>query len=171
MTAIVTTTTPGSSTDRPAARVFYDGACPLCRREISHYRRLRGAGRIEWVDISTDQAALQHHGLSRRAAMARLHVLDAAGAWQTGAWAFAELWAQLPAYRRLAGLLRRSGTLPLLDRGYSVFARWRLRRHCDTGVCTNARMARGNHGAKDARLTQPGGAARLPHTTGERRCA
>lgn len=170
MTAIVSRTTGGSSTDRPVARVFYDGACPLCRREIGHYRRLRGADRIDWVDISTGQAALKHCGLSQRAAMARLHVLDAAGTWQTGAWAFAELWSHLPAYRRLAGLLRRSGALPLLDRCYSVFARWRLRRRCDTGVCTDASVPRGNHAWKETQLTQHSGAGRLPRTTGERRC-
>ena len=171
MKTAISAVTPGSNADRPAARVFYDGACPLCRREIGHYQRLRGADRIDWVDISADQAKLQRYGLSRRVAMARLHVLDAAGTWQTGAWAFAELWSHLPAYRWLAGLLRRSGALPLLDRGYSVFARRRLRRQCNTGVCTDAPLPRDKHGSKKTRLTRHSGAGRLPHTTGERRCA
>ena len=30
--------------------VFYDGGCPLCRREIAHYRRIDSAERLRWVD-------------------------------------------------------------------------------------------------------------------------
>ena len=121
------------ASDWPAIpTVFFDGACPLCRREIAHYRRLRHADRLAWVDLSSDQATLEVHGLSRRKAMERLHVLDAAGNWQTGAWAFAELWSHLPRYRLLAGLLRRTGLLSPLDRAYSIFARWRLKRRCDS---------------------------------------
>jgi len=32
--------------------VYFDGACPLCRREIALYRRAAGEGRIDWVDAS-----------------------------------------------------------------------------------------------------------------------
>jgi predicted DCC family thiol-disulfide oxidoreductase YuxK len=118
------------------ATVFYDGACALCRREIAHYRRLKNSDAMRWVDISCDQATLDAQGLTRADAMQRLHVRDAAGNWHVGAWAFAELWSHLPGYRWLAAALRRSRTLPLLDRGYALFARWRLRRRCATGTCS-----------------------------------
>lgn len=36
--------------------VYYDGACPLCRREIEFYRRRRGADAIEWVDAAVGDA-------------------------------------------------------------------------------------------------------------------
>ena len=119
----------------PAATVFYDGACPLCRREIAHYRRLRGAERLAWIDVASVNAPLATYGLSRERAMARFHVRDAAGRWQTGAFGFAELWSHLPAYRWLARTLRSLGLLPLLDRVYVRFARWRLRRPCDDRTC------------------------------------
>lgn len=76
------------------------------------------------------------YGLNREAAMARLHVLDAKGQWQTGMWGFAELWAHLPGYRQLGGILRALHLLPLLDRIYTLFARWRLRQRCTEGVCS-----------------------------------
>ena len=127
------------ASDWPAIpTVFFDGSCPLCRREIAHYRRSRYADRLAWIDLSSDQATLEVHGLSRQEAMERLHVLDAAGNWQTGAWAFAELWSHLPRYRLLASLLRHTGLLPPLDRVYNVFARWRLRRRCDSIACSAA---------------------------------
>jgi predicted DCC family thiol-disulfide oxidoreductase YuxK len=119
------------ASDWPAVpTVFFDGSCPLCRREIAHYRRSRYADRLAWVDLSSDQARLEVHGLSRQQAMQRLHVLDASGNWQIGAWAFAEMWSHLPRYRVLASLFRHTGLLPLLDRLYNVFARWRSRRRC-----------------------------------------
>ena len=31
-------------------RVFFDGACPLCAREIEFYQKQEGASRIAWVD-------------------------------------------------------------------------------------------------------------------------
>lgn len=129
-------TPPGddASVDRKPV-VFFDGECPMCRREIAHYRRLRGADRLNWIDVSHDDRALASYGLDRAAAMARFHVRDAAGDWQTGAYGFAELWSQLPAYGWLAWLVRRLHLLPLLDRGYAGFARWRLRRRCAAGIC------------------------------------
>jgi predicted DCC family thiol-disulfide oxidoreductase YuxK len=123
----------------PAATVFYDGACPLCRREIAHYRRLRGAERLLWIDIARADAPLATYGLSRELAMARLHVRDTAGHWQTGAFGFAELWSHLPGYRWLARTLRLLRLLPLLDRVYASFARWRLRRGCDERTCGSGR--------------------------------
>lgn len=110
--------------------VFYDGGCPLCRREISHYKKLDRDRNISWVDITTEPATLDNFGLNSRAAMSRFHVLDTRGRWQTGAWGFAEVWSELPGYRWVEKIVRVSRTLPLLDRLYSKFARWRYRRRC-----------------------------------------
>jgi predicted DCC family thiol-disulfide oxidoreductase YuxK len=156
---------------RSATRVFYDGDCPLCRREIAHYRRLRGADRLVWVDIAHDQATLDAHGLSREAAMAKMHVLDAAGQWQTGARAFAEMWSHLPVYRWLARILRNTGTLPVLDRGYSLFARWRLLRRCDSASCMAPPAETSPPSRRHPTTNHPDGAERHPQTQGERSCA
>jgi predicted DCC family thiol-disulfide oxidoreductase YuxK len=117
--------------DWPAVpTVFFDGSCLLYRREIARYRRSRYAYRLASVALSCDQVSLEVNGLSRQQARERLHVLDAAGNWQIGAWAHAELWSHLPRYRILASLLRHTGLLPPLDRLYSAFAHWRSRRRC-----------------------------------------
>ncbi len=31
--------------------VYYDGQCPVCRREIALYRRLDTAGAVAWRDL------------------------------------------------------------------------------------------------------------------------
>jgi predicted DCC family thiol-disulfide oxidoreductase YuxK len=124
-----------------ATVVLYDGACPLCRREIAHYRRLRGAERIRWVDIAQTPDIEQHYGISRARAMAQFHVRDPAGRWQVGASAFVELWRHLPGYRHAARAVSAMRLVYLMDRAYARFARWRLRRQCDDERCERPRHA------------------------------
>ncbi len=126
---------PSPASRRP--RVFYDGGCPLCRREIDHYRRLDRQQQLEWIDITQQSDALVRNGLSYEQAMARFHVLDSSGRWQTGAHGFAELWSHLPYFRWLAWATRNLGLLTPLDVLYRHFARWRARRRCDGNLCSN----------------------------------
>lgn len=123
--------------DYPKPIVFYDGGCPMCSREIAHYRRLDRNASIDWVDITRDLDTLRRHGLEPATAMRRFHVRDTAGDWQIGAWGFAEMWAHLPYYQVLSRLLRFSGTLPLLDRLYDRFADWRQHRRCNERCMTD----------------------------------
>jgi len=118
--------------------VFYDGGCRLCRREIDHYRRIDQSGRIRWLDITREREALATYGLSVHASMARLHVYDRDGCWQTGAYGFAAIWAELPRYRWLARALRRARLLPALEIVYIPFARWRLKRRCTVSPCPSS---------------------------------
>lgn len=133
-------TNPGSG--RPL--VLFDGACPLCRREIRHYRRLRGAEHVDWLDIAAQPGDVEALGVSVAQAMAVLHVRDAQGRWCRGAYAFAELWIHLRGYRLLARLLLTAHLLRPLDALYRVFARWRLKRRCsaDSGCGVPKRDAR-----------------------------
>jgi predicted DCC family thiol-disulfide oxidoreductase YuxK len=132
--------TPSDDAARPL--VLYDGGCPLCRREIDHYRRIDTDNRLIWADITRENRLLADLGVSHRQVMERLHVLGADGNWRTGAFAFVEIWSRLPFYRRLAGLLRRSHLTPLLDRLYAPFARWRMARRC-AGACETAQSHSG----------------------------
>lgn len=104
---------------QPALTVYFDGACPLCAREIALYRRCRGAERVAFVDVSADTTL--GDGLSPAAALARFHVRDADGGLVSGARAFARLWAHLPAWRPLALLLRLPDALLFAELAYRAF--------------------------------------------------
>lgn len=108
-----------------ACTVYFDGACPLCRREIGHYQRQSGAETIAWVDVSRCDASALGSGLDRADALARLHVRDAEGRLVSGAAAFAAIWAQLPAYGWLARLGTCRPILRLMDLAYAGFLRVR----------------------------------------------
>lgn len=112
--------------DRPT--VYFDGACPVCRREIALYRRGAGAEAVCWVDASACPPEALGAQLSREAALARLHLRQADGRLVQGAAAFLALWSALPGHpglARLARVLNRPALLPLLDRAYAAFLRLR----------------------------------------------
>lgn len=106
---------------------YHDGACPLCRLEIRAMQRLDVRQAIHWVDISQDRNALEQAGLSYEQTMRQLHVVDGGQQLQTGVYGFLTLWEQLPYYRRMAVVVRKTpGLLPALAWGYRLFARHRL---------------------------------------------
>jgi predicted DCC family thiol-disulfide oxidoreductase YuxK len=104
--------------------VFYDGACPLCQREIALYRDLPATAPVEFVDIS-DPAQPVPSGQSREAWLARFHVQHADGRIESGARAFLALWARLPYWRWLARLGALPGVATLLELMYRAFLRVR----------------------------------------------
>ncbi len=85
-------------------RVYYDGGCPVCSREIAFYRSRQGAAGFEWVDVTRGDAELGP-GLTPEAALARLHVRTAAGELLSGARAFAAMWRMMPGFRWVGWLL------------------------------------------------------------------
>ena len=132
----------GQADTRPV--VFYDGGCPLCRREIAHYRRLRGASDLRWVDVVGEPDNLEKFGLSLQAAMQELHVQGADGRWQRGVDAFLIIWRHLPRYRWLAWLVSGLGLRKPLGWVYQRFAERRYRQRCEAGACLPAGSARGH---------------------------
>ena len=111
-------TTPPAS---PALTVYYDGACPVCRKEIALYQGQAGAQACQWVDAATAPEPALGHGLQREAALARLHVRRPNGELVHGAAAFALLWQQLPATRALGRMAALPVVRHLLEGAYRVF--------------------------------------------------
>lgn len=105
--------------------VFYDGACPLCRREIAFYRRRKGADAVDWVDVSQTMGDMVVPGLTRDAALGRFHVRDADGLLLSGGAAFSRLWLALPSFRRLGRICQVWPMPGLLEIGYRFFLKFR----------------------------------------------
>lgn len=133
MTSLSTKALRGATGSRPL--VLFDGTCPMCSREIAHYRRNARSDRLAWVDITAPEAPLPIDGIDYDTAMARFHVRDAAGHWHSGAYAFVEMWSHLTGYRHLAGMLRATRLVSALDWLYTHFASWRLARRCTDEAC------------------------------------
>ena len=120
--------------------VYYDGQCPLCAREIAHYREKAAGAPVSFVDITTADFDAVQHGLDVGRIRQVLHVRVGAEM-HTGIDAAIHMWAALPAYRWLARLARLPGVYALARAGYWVFARFRpylqrRRRHtCTADAC------------------------------------
>lgn len=104
--------------------VLYDGACPLCRREIDIYRDLQASAPVCFTDVS-DVAQPVPHGTSREQLLARFHVRTADGRLLSGAQAFLALWSALPGWRWLARIGRLPGAAWAMERVYRLFLRVR----------------------------------------------
>ncbi len=104
-------------------RVFYDGACPLCQKEISVYQKADRHRAIDWCDVS-DPANVELP-LSRQTLLARFHVQRADGQLISGAMGFVEVWRQLPNWKWLTRLTRIPGVPTILEWGYRGFLRIR----------------------------------------------
>jgi len=100
--------------------VYFDGACPLCRAEIAHYRKTDRDGALCFVDISATDAALPS-GLTQQQAMQRFHVRAGNGSLLSGAAAFVEVWSRLPKWRWAARAAALPGVTVALERGYRIF--------------------------------------------------
>ncbi|MFZ9177360.1 MAG: thiol-disulfide oxidoreductase DCC family protein [Burkholderiaceae bacterium] len=111
------------STDHPSLRVFYDGACPLCRKEISVYQRADRAKALDWCDVSDPRNA--ELPLSREALLARFHVQRTDGQLVSGARGFIEVWRQLPGWRWLAFAAGIPGMPMAMEWAYRGFLRLR----------------------------------------------
>lgn len=75
--------------------VFYDGACPLCIREIGLLRRLDKNQRIDFLDVSPPDAA-EFCPIPQKTLLARFTVRRGDGELVDGAEAFTEAWSQIP---------------------------------------------------------------------------
>jgi predicted DCC family thiol-disulfide oxidoreductase YuxK len=106
-------------------RVFYDGGCPVCSREIAFYKARPGADGFEWVDVVNSPAQALGPGLSREQALSRMHVRLADGTLLSGAAAFAAMWRHMPGFRLLGALLSLPPFAALAEIGYRVFLRVR----------------------------------------------
>jgi predicted DCC family thiol-disulfide oxidoreductase YuxK len=112
--------------------LLYDGACPLCRREVTMLaqrdRALHGdQPRLAFVDIDqADYDPAAHQGVSFRQAMGRIHGIDASGVVLRDLAVFRRAyeliglgWLYAPTRWPLVGALA--------EAAYGLWARWRLR--------------------------------------------
>jgi len=114
----------GACADPASLTVLYDGACPLCRREIGVYQGLTPRQPLAWCDVSDPTATLPGSA-TREAYLARFHVLRGGTEVLSGARAFVALWSALPGWRWLARAAALPGVTPLLEIAYVAFLRWR----------------------------------------------
>jgi len=113
-----------NSPDRSRLKVYYNGACPVCRAGINSQRARmsRYEVDVEWIDIHTRPDRLGEIAAEQEFVRERLHVLDADGNLAIGEKAFAALWQKTLKQRWLARLVSLPGVRTLARWSYNAFA-------------------------------------------------
>tara|TARA_R110001599_G_scaffold2732_4_gene14949 strand:+ start:787 stop:1140 length:354 start_codon:yes stop_codon:yes gene_type:complete len=101
--------------------VWYDGACPLCIREIALMRKMDRREAITFIDIATPAASCP---LDRQLMLDRFHASED-GRLLSGAAAFAAMWRAIPILRPIGLLARLPGVLTVLEALYKQFLKVR----------------------------------------------
>ena len=126
--------------NRPPVTLYYDGLCPLCSREIAHYRKKAVGETLHFIDITDPKFDAAEHGLDPKRGHRIMHV-KVGDDLRVGLDAFIAVWDAIPSYRWLAKVARMPGLHALLTLGYHFFAvvrPWlpRLKRQlCESGTC------------------------------------
>jgi predicted DCC family thiol-disulfide oxidoreductase YuxK len=124
-------------------KVFYDGSCSVCAREMDVYRRKEHGGRLLFVDISIPDFDPTPYGITLPDFMHEMHAIDHSGGVYRGVEAFRAIWQAFPAstrYGALGWLIALPGVHLLARLTYWSFARMRnylpkSREACKDGAC------------------------------------
>ncbi len=112
----------------PELTILYDGACPLCLREVRFLQSRDPQGeRLGFVDIdASDYEPASHGGIDYRSAMARIHGISADGQVLRDVAVFARAY-DLVGLGWLYAPSRWPLSAPLIDGIYGLWAGARLR--------------------------------------------
>ena len=112
--------------------LYYDGECPLCKREISLLKRL-SKNRLNFVDV---HQAHDKDLPSKDLLLKRLHLRKENGEWLIGLDANVYAWSMTP-YGVLFKVLRLWPVRPVAD---FIYTRWADRRFAKRYQCNQCKM-------------------------------
>ena len=106
--------------------IFFDGGCPLCKREVDFLQSRNQKGYLSFIDINTSDFYLDlKYGITYKQAMERIHALKSDGSVIKDIKVFQEAYTLIG-----LGWIYAPTTLPILrsliDQIYRVWARLRL---------------------------------------------
>lgn len=121
---------PDMNTDSHKLTVFYDGACPKCRRDRITYEKLAGsmAEQVCWFDITGQENRLHELGIDPYRALSELHVRDTRGRIVSELDAYVLLMSKVTVLKPFAWLLSLPYIRPLLAKFYHWQVNRRLRK-------------------------------------------
>lgn len=115
--------------------VFFDGACPICAREIALMKRLDRRRHLTFCDFSRPEYDAGSTGFAPSELGRVIHARWADGSVITGVEVFRAMWEAV-GLGLLAKLSRLSVVEPLVLKAYAWFARNRLRLTGRSHACT-----------------------------------
>jgi predicted DCC family thiol-disulfide oxidoreductase YuxK len=107
-------------------KVFFDGGCPICSRELIHLKKRKQTGTVEYISFSCSGELEKYTDLfDFQSAMSQIHALDSSGKVLKGVEAFSELYSRVD-LQWLAFLLKAPIFNQVFKLGYFFWTKYRL---------------------------------------------
>ncbi len=111
----------------PKLTIFFDGGCPLCKREVDFLQSKNQKGALRFIDINTsDFSSDLKYGISYKQAMDRIHAMKSDGSVIKDIKVFQEAYSLIG-----LGWIYSPTKLPILDKFiefiYGLWAKYRLK--------------------------------------------
>ena len=117
-------------------KVYYDGKCNLCSKEIKYYKSITDKNLFRWLDIATNPKYLSSIKVSQKDALLYLHATDENNKLFKGVDAFLLIWKNIKYWKILYFLI----SLPIIKQLsvllYKKFAKYRFSKlsHCQLSL-------------------------------------
>ncbi len=113
--------------NKPNLTIFFDGGCPLCKREVDFLQSKNQKGTLRFIDINTsDFSSDLKYGITYKQAMDRIHALKCDGSVIKDIKVFQEAYSLIG-----LGWIYAPTKLPILDKFiefiYGLWAKYRLK--------------------------------------------
>ena len=107
--------------------IFFDGGCPLCKREVDFLKSRNKKGYLSFIDINTSDFYLDlKYGITYKQAMERIHALKSDGSVIKDIKVFQEAYTLIG-----LGWIYAPTKLPIFDKFiefiYGIWAKYRLK--------------------------------------------
>lgn len=106
-------------------KVYYDGLCHLCSKEMNQYKKIDKEKKISFIDITAKDFNAEDEKLDRKKVQDVLHVRNNEGKLLTGVDSFISIWDTLGIMQPLSTLAKNKFLRPFFDIGYISFAKAR----------------------------------------------
>ena len=113
-------------------KVYYDGICGYCSKEINYYKTIAPPMQFTWLDVANDPNAMINYNISQSEALLFLHAFDETDKIYVGSEAFALIWKNLPRWKVLGHIISLPVVSWVTKYAYVWFAKRRFNNysHC-----------------------------------------
>ena len=87
-------------------KVFYDGKCNICTKEINFYSKIDKDKNFDWINIHNNKEKIKNTGLSKKELLSILHIQNEKGSIIKGVDAFAIMWSKFRYLKPLSFALK-----------------------------------------------------------------
>ena len=109
-------------------KVYYDGNCPICNREINFYKKNICKSLFNWIDINNCSASDFEQNLDFSKTHDRFHLINLDNKVLSGVDAFIYLWRYIPSLKFLSLIARLPIIYHFLNILYKIFLYYRRKK-------------------------------------------